>query len=76
MYKENLTKRTDESLTDSVADLKSEIENKNDSKPGEPTETITKDSVDTKTKEKQTEIKDGEEETKIEDLGDILSKKQ
>ena len=76
LYKENLTKRTDESLTDSVADLKSEIENKNDSKPGEPTETITKDSVDTKTKEKQTEIKDGEEETKIEDLGDILSKKQ
>lgn len=73
-YKENLSKRTDESLNDSISDLTIEVETKND-KPKEPSEKISKDSNDTQN-ESQTKIEDGNTKTEIEDLGDMLNKKE
>lgn len=71
-YKEKLSKRTMESLLDSVSDL--EIEDQKEVKPVEPSKPVTKKSVDNPT-EKGTKIVDGiHEETEIKDLSDDLKK--
>lgn len=69
VYKENLAKRTNESLNDTISDL--EFEQINKEKINEPKEKISKDSVDNPN-EKQTKIE--KERTEIRDLSDLLKK--